>query len=181
MAELKKKSKDDKIAAVNKIPEYLEKYNTVVLALHSSIQNKCLQRLRSSLDATVVFAKKSLLQRKFPALCHDEDFFLIFTNDTELDKLQAFEFNDFIRVGEASPIDHVIPAGPIRNERQAALLQPIEKTGALSVLKEDYTVIQKGQVADEKAVELERLFCMRAMPRRLTILSSIESKSLNSL
>lgn len=181
MAELVKKSKENKIHALNKIADYVKKYNTVVVVENSGIQNRCLQKLRSSIDGKVVFAKKSLLQKKFPSLSYEENFFLIFTNNNELKKIESFEFCDFIKTGEMAIEDHVIPAGPVRNEKLAGMLAPIEKKGALSILKENYIVIKKGDVADEKAEQLQRLTDVRSVMRNLSLIDKFDAVSLKEL
>ncbi|ELA42251.1 uncharacterized protein VICG_00650 [Vittaforma corneae ATCC 50505] len=178
MAELSKKSKEEKIEGVRKIQAYLSKYSTVVVVENTDIKTQCIQRLRSLLRGKVIFAKKSLLQKNYPQLSFEKSFFLIFIDGSELEKVISFKCNTFIKAGEVSPVDFVISAGIVKNPKLASILMPIEKRGSMFHLLEDYKVLSEGQPADEKATEILKAKDIRPMERNLTILGQFESKEL---
>lgn len=180
MAELIKKSKEKKLENLKKIEEYIKKYSIVIIAENNDIKNDCLKRLRSCLNGKVVFAKKSLLQRHYPSLNYDKNFFLIFTDDSELEKLNFFEYSSFLESGELSPINYIIPAGEIKNTKLASLLKPIEKKGSNTKLLKNFTVVLSGNPANSKAVEILKINDCRLINRKLTILDKLESKELKS-
>lgn len=181
MAKLSKKSKEDKHGKLEKTQEYLKNYNTLAIVENSDIQNQCLQKLRGWLNGKVVFVKKSLLQRKYPELAYKENFFLVFTNEEELEKLAAFEYEGFLNAGDASSANIVISAGLVRNRKLLPFLQPIENKGANSYLLEDYQVISEGQIATNETAEILKIRGYRLAKRRLSILSTFRSNALKEI
>lgn len=178
MAELVKKSKEEKLESIRKIQEYLGKYNTVVVVENTDIRNQCLQKLRLLLNGKVLFAKKSLLQKSYPQLSFGKSFFLVFVDDAELEKVSSFKYSAFMKVGEAAPADLIIPAGVVKNAKLASMLRPIEKKGSTFHLLEDFKVLSKGQLADERAVEILKARDIRATERSLAIIEQFGSDEL---
>ncbi|KAM0681337.1 Rpl10p [Glugoides intestinalis] len=178
MAKLVKKTKEEKITELQKIKECLEKYSTLVIVENCDTQNKCLQRLRSTLDGKVIFAKKSFLQLKYPQISFEKNFFLVFINEEELKKLKEFEYATFLVPGDISPVDITIPNGIIRNKKLAGLLKPVRTQGAHTILLEDFNVVSEGKVAEEKACEILNIQGQRLAFAKLNFLEVMETKNL---
>lgn len=178
MAKLSKKSKAEKISEIDKIKEYIEKYDTVAILQNEDVQNTCLQELRSSIQGKIVFGKKSLLQRVFPRVSYEENFFMVFTNATEIEKLQSAEYMSYLRVGEVAPVDVVIPSGVVRNKKLIGIVKPVENQGANTILLEDFTVVSKGEEIDAKSCEILKIRGERLIPRKFKIIDSFASKEL---
>lgn len=178
MAKANKKSKEQKNNEIEKIKEYLKTYNTVLVIKNSSIQNICLQSLRSIVDGKVVFVKKTLLSKSYPRLNYEEDIFLVFTNDDQIDKIKEFEYKSFLEVGEKSPAEVAIPSGIIHNKRLAQLVKPVETKGANTHLLADFTVVLENEEVNEKSCEILKIKGLRLANKKLEILDTIESKDL---
>lgn len=178
MAKLVKKSKEEKVNELQKIKDYLTKYSTLVIVENKDIQNKCLQKLRSMLDGKVVFAKKSLLQREYPQLNFEKNFFMVFINDEEVEKLKGFEYATFLAPGDISPVDITIPTGIIRNKKLIGLLTPVGSQGAHTLLLEDFKVVSEGEAAENKACEILNIQGQRLAYAKLNFLEVMETKKL---
>lgn len=181
MGKISKKEKTVKLDELEKMKEYVKQYDTVVIVENNDIQNVCLQTLRSSIEGKVVFAKKSILQRYFPALCSDKNFFLIFTNSSEVDKIRSFNFVSFLEAGDSVSENIVISAGLIKNPKLHPFLKPLEHKGANVYLTQDFIVASAGEPLDEKAAKILRIRGERLIQKPITILDAIETKSLQNL
>lgn len=181
MPKIGKKEKTVKLGEIEKITEYLEKYDTVAVVENTEIQTACIQALRTSLDGKVVFTKKSNLQRTYPSLCYDQSFFLVFINSSEIEKIKTFNFVSFLEAGDMVSEDVIIPAGLIKNTKLHQFLKPLENKGANTYLKADFTVARAGEPLDEKAAKILKIQGERLIQKPINILDIIEAKSIKGL
>lgn len=181
MSKIQKKDKTARGDECSKIKNYLEQFDTVVVVKNTEIQNVCLQTLRSSINGKVVFVKKSLLQKKFPTLCYEQNFFLIFTNISEIEKIKSFNYVGFLEEGDVVSEDITIPAGLIKNDKLHKYLKPLEQKGANTYLLKDFTVVKAGETIDEKASTILKIKGDRLAHKPIVIIDIIESKSISSI
>lgn len=178
MAALKKKSKNEKIEEIKKIEESAKIYDTVVFVENTDIQNTCFQNLRSLIDGRVFIVKKALFQRTFLNVNFKENYFVIFTNSSELDKIKNFEYNGFLAEGDITPKTIIMKAGVIKNKKLEDLLTPVERKGSNVTLLEDYVVCEEGDKVNKKQAEILVIRGDRICKRKMNILDIKSSSDL---
>lgn len=181
MSKIQKKDKTAKLEEFERIKKYLEQYDTVVVVKNTELQNFYLQTLRSSIDGKVVFAKKSLLQRYFPSLFYDQNFFLIFTNISEIEKIKSFNYMGFLEEGDKAPENIIISAGLIKNQKLHKYLKNIEHKGANTYLLEDFIISKEGEVIGENASNILKVKGERLAEKPIVIIDIIEAKSIKTI
>lgn len=178
MAKPSKKSKRERIADVQKIGDHLGRYDTVVFVENTDIQNTCLQSLRSAIDGMVVVVKKTLFQREYPSVNFEQNYFVVLTTQSELEKLKAFRCSTFLKDGDVSPETVVIKAGVVRNAKLADYVKPVERNGAVTSLLQDFVVCEKGDTLQKTQAKILQIKGERLGLRTLSILGIRDSKEL---
>lgn len=173
-----KKSKAEKIGGVQKIADCLYKYGTVAFVENADIQNTCLQALRSAIGGKVVVVKKAIFQRAYPSVNFEQNYFLVLTAQSELEKLKAFKHNTFLEAGDICPETVVVRAGVIRNAKLADYVKPIERKGANTLLLQDFVICESGDVLQESQAKILKIMGNRLGSRTLNILGIKDSRDL---
>lgn len=178
MAKPTKKSKAEKISEVQKIGDYLSKYDTVVFVENTDIQSTCLQALRSTIDGKVVVVKKTMFQRAYSGVNFEQNYFLVLTSQSELENLRAFRHNAFLEAGDICPETVVIRAGTIGNAKLADYVKPVERKGATTLLLQDFVVCESGNALQEAQAKILRIRGDRLGSRALNILDIKDSRDM---
>lgn len=178
MTKPSRKSKAERIADVQKIKDHLAGHDTVVFVENTDIRNMCLQSLRSSIAGKVMVVKKTLFQREYPSVNFEQNYFLVLTSQSELEKLKAFKHSAFLEAGDISPETVVIKAGTVRNPKLANYVEPIERNGAVTSLLQDFVVCEKGDALEEAQARILKMKGDRLGLRSLSILGICDAKDL---
>lgn len=178
MVALTKKSKKEKLEDLKKMEEAIEKYDTVVFVENTDIQNTCFQNLRALIDGKVFIVKKALFQRAFLNVNFKENYFVIFTNSKELEKINSFEYKGFLKSADISPKTIIMKAGVIKSKKLEELVCPVERKGANTILLEDYVVCEEGDTIDENQANILCIRGDRISNRKLNIIKVDLSKNI---
>ncbi len=181
MPKITKKEKTVKLGEIEKITEYLKTFDTIAVVENIDFQNTCIQSLRTSIEGKIIFSKKSLLQRYYPSLCFDKNYFLIFTNGSEIEKIKSFNFLTFLEAGDLVSEDIVIPAGLIKNQKLHTYLKPLDIKGANTYLTADFKVVEAGNEIDEKAATILKIKGERLVHKPIKIIEILETKNIKQI
>lgn len=157
-----KKLKEKKLSDLEKAAEYAEKYPIIHVVQNSDMPNEAIQAIRKEIEGRVLFVKKSLFQRKYPAFNFEENYFLVFAAENVSDRLMAVAYPDFAREGETVSERVAIPAGVLRNKRVADLLEDAVPQGSNFVVANERVVCESGDCVTEEQAGL-----LRALGKRL--------------
>lgn len=178
MAKLVKKTKEAKVNDIKKCEQYLEKYDTVVFIENNDIQNTCLQSLRSLISGKIMVLKKTLFQRMFLNVSFSQQYFVVFVDKSEVEKLKTFEYKSYIEPGEVATETVIIKSDVVRNKKLIDYLKPLESQGANTLLTEDFVVCEKGDEVDSKQASILKILGNRIVSRPLNILEIRLSKDM---
>lgn len=179
MAKLAKKTKQQKTDDLERCNEYLSKYDTVIFIENNSMLNTCFKALRELLvSGKIMVVKKSLFQRMFSEINFQQDYFLAFVNEEEINKIKEFQYKAFMEAGDIAPETHIIKSGKINPPKLIDYLSPIENEGANSILLEDFTVCEKDDKISAKQAEILKILGKRLIFKPLNVLDIKKSKDM---
>lgn len=171
MKAIAKKLKEKKRSEVDKIKEIAATYPVVHVVLNSDIPNKAIQQIRGDVRGRVVFVKKSMFQREYPAFQFSENYFLVLAAGNIQEALEATAFPDYIEAGGVAAQHVAVPAGVVKNERLAELLDETVMQGANTILLKEFVVCNEGDVVGEKQAKILRVLGKRLREGRLKVLA----------
>jgi ribosomal protein L10 len=176
MGAVQKKSKEQKMKDVERMEEYCRRFPLVAVVENPDLQNKVLKEMRENLsDSRILFVKKTTARAlyRLPETPKGA-FFFVFGTSESIGRLKAYEYADFISVGEKAPCKAILEPQAIKDKRLAELLPVVEKDHKKHLV-EEYVVCEKDDVVHEQQVEILRRTEHRLAWRKLAIFNLNET------
>lgn len=181
---IEKKSKDQKLLNLDKIPNYISKHPYMCLVENTDINSTLLRKMRSELeDLEIIFVKKNFLIKKY-SLNGIKDiknnFFLVFTDSKGIEKLKSYKYEAYLDTGDVSNKEVVVEKGQIKNKLLGDLLPTITEKNIV-FLEDDYLVCKVGDVVDEKICGILKCLRHKLKEEPKKIIKIYETKDITKL
>lgn len=181
---IEKKTKDQKLSILDKLPNYISKHPYMCLVENTDINSTLLRKMRSELeDSEIIFVKKNFLIKKY-SLKDIKDiknnFFLVFTDSKGIENLKKYKYETYLESGDVINKEVVVNKGQIKNKVLGDLLPTITEKNVV-FLEDDYLVCKVDDVIDEKACKILKCLGHKLKEEPIKIIKIYETKDINKL
>lgn len=171
MKVIAKKLKEKKLNEIDRVKEIAASCPLVHVVVNSDIPSQSIQHIRNTVKGRVVFVKKALFQREYPAFRFDENYFLVLAAENIQKSLEEATFPDYIEAGGVATQRIAVPEGVVENRRLAGLLDGAVIRGTNAVLPKEFVVCSEGDVVNKKQARILRVLGKRLGVGHLKVLA----------
>lgn len=162
MKTVSKKLKQKKRSDTDRATECAGQYPIIHVVQNTDMPNQVIQMIRKDVKCRILFIKKSMFQRQYPAFNFEGSYFLVFATENISDRLESITCPDFLKEGETISEKILIPAGVVRNKKVVDLLENTIPQGSNFIIENEYVVCDQGDCATEKQAKI-----LQALNKRL--------------